>query len=207
MVRVNHDLRAKAPVGIFVCPPGLSGPFLADAGTKVADDFSHGLVANFQEVLLKRQSGFTLIELLLVLAIIGIISAIAIPALLNQRQKAKAKATQSMVANVASEVVRINDDLRANAAAGVIPGTASVLAAIALVPNYQYPAVKNPYGGIVTPYIFSGAATNPGEVGLVGSDAYVDPATGNVAHAVTINGVYINDSGTTVSATKVVALD
>ena len=164
-------------------------------------------MANFQEVLLKRQSGFTLIELLLVLAIIGIISAIAIPALLNQRQKAKAKATQSMVANVASEVVRINDDLRANASAGAIPTTASVLGALALVPNYLYPAVKNPYGGVVTPYHFSAAATNPGEVGLVGNDAYSDPATGNIAHAVVINGVYINDSGTTVSTTKVVALD
>ena len=38
---------------------------------------------------MKKQSGFTLIELLLVLAIIGIISAIAIPAMLNQRGRAR----------------------------------------------------------------------------------------------------------------------
>jgi len=44
---------------------------------------------------MKRQSGFTLIELLLVLAIIGIISAIAIPALLSQRARARDKATIS----------------------------------------------------------------------------------------------------------------
>jgi prepilin-type N-terminal cleavage/methylation domain-containing protein len=40
---------------------------------------------------MKKQSGFTLIELLLVLAIIGIISAIAIPALLGQRARARDK--------------------------------------------------------------------------------------------------------------------
>ena len=50
---------------------------------------------------MKKQSGFTLIELLLVLAIIGIISAIAIPALLSQRARARDKAaTENMTGRV-----------------------------------------------------------------------------------------------------------
>lgn len=38
---------------------------------------------------MRKQSGFTLIELLLVLAIIGIISAIALPAMLSQRARSR----------------------------------------------------------------------------------------------------------------------
>lgn len=50
---------------------------------------------------MKKQSGFTLIELLLVLAIIGIISAIALPALLGQRARARDKsAVQGTISRI-----------------------------------------------------------------------------------------------------------
>jgi prepilin-type N-terminal cleavage/methylation domain-containing protein len=61
---------------------------------------------------MKKQSGFTLIELLLVLAIIGIISAIAIPALLSQRARARDKAaTDNMVGRI-GDMVGQYDKLR-----------------------------------------------------------------------------------------------
>ena len=152
---------------------------------------------------MKKQSGFTLIELLLVLAIIGIIAAIAIPALLGQREKAKAKATQSMVANVAGELARVNDDLRQKSSQAPTPN--SVINAVLTLSNYKYPAAKNPYGGTGAPYI-NGAAAGNGQVGMVGASNYLDPST-NITHpAVTISAKYVN-GGATSTITKIVALD
>ena len=153
---------------------------------------------------MKKQSGFTLIELLLVLAIIGIISAIAIPALLGQRERAKAKAVGSMVANVTGECARVNDALRD--AGGTAPTASAVVTAVLKLQNYAYPAAKNPYGGTTTPYVSTGTP-GLGSVLLSATQTYNDPANTAMSYpAVIVQSTY-KDGATTRTVTKVVALD
>jgi type IV pilus assembly protein PilA len=54
------------------------------------------------KALRRREKGFTLIELLIVVAIIGIIVAIAIPNLLNAIQRAKQKKSMAEIRTIAT---------------------------------------------------------------------------------------------------------
>jgi prepilin-type N-terminal cleavage/methylation domain-containing protein len=119
---------------------------------------------------MKKQSGFTLIELLLVLAIIGIISAIAIPALLGQRARARDKA---VMANVTSIVSDLNAQWDTQKEAGVAMTQATCIGLLtAALP--QFATAKNPWNSATAAYAAVAAANGaaagpavPATVGLV----------------------------------------
>ena len=70
----------------------------------------------------KRESGFTLIELLIVIAIIGILAAIAIPNLLNAVQRGKQKRTMSDMRALATAIEAYAVDNNVYPAASCNPG-------------------------------------------------------------------------------------
>ena len=170
---------------------------------------------------MKNQKGFTLIELLLVLAIIGIISAIAIPALLGQRARARDKSARANAENIISDLIGTYDKLKD--AGTTVTGAALVgTAAAPVIP--QFWTATNPWNtngalpgyfatvgteNVTTPGTTTEGIAVVGKMGqtCVGFLAPAGGANGVIASSVYLNAGFTVAGATTNNFTKVAGVD
>ncbi|CAN5166992.1 hypothetical protein BH23GEM2_BH23GEM2_03460 [soil metagenome] len=98
----------------------------------------------------RNRKGFTLIELLIVVVIIGILAAIAIPKFANTKEKAYLASMKSDLRNIATaqEGYFSDNQLYTNMSASNIAGSATADAATGFVPSASVTITATANGGL-----------------------------------------------------------
>ena len=133
------------------------------------------------EVVVNKHKGFTLIELLIVVAIIGIIAAIAIPNLLNAIDRGKQKRTMADLRSVGTSVEEYAID---NSFYPNLPGEANIAGSVlesSVEPIYIRNVPTNDGWGFGMRYVSDTTIYTVGSLakdGSAGGSLTLNPATG-----------------------------
>lgn len=138
----------------------------------------------------------------LMLPFIGIVSAVSIPALLAQRERAREKVVQAMVAKVADEVVHVSLDAPRTKDGHLDPQ--GVVKTVLAKPEFLLPKARNPFTTTECAYVEADAPAHDGQIAVKGG--FTKDVDGKMHPAVQIRG-QIRRAGHPDLVSKVVTLD